>query len=186
MLAILLVACDSKESTENWGLVASSNGLVYRINKTTGGVSLIAGEQGTELVELNERNRDDAKKNYLKDWPVQIIEPLGDITVSLKTTWRDGKLHYQLSAYPYRSALKKAREEKSILADAAFVIVLFDRDGFELESIPVRISAMSGIVDDSGKISAMRATGSRVCSVDTYDALGSAAVQWAGFPDSWP
>lgn len=50
MLSIVLTGCDSRQSAESWDLVATSNGLVYRINKKTGDVYLIDGAEITKLI----------------------------------------------------------------------------------------------------------------------------------------
>ena len=181
MVSLLLVGCDSKES---WDLVTASNGLVYRINKKTGEVSLVAGAQITKLDEFRGPKTDPAKKSYVRDWPVQTVKSLGDISLRLKTTWRDGKLHYILSVSPISSSLQKARETP--YSEARFNMAFYDADGFELFTLPVKISEMSEVVDDAGKAQSMRATGSTACSVETYEALAVSGIGWAGFPKESP
>jgi hypothetical protein len=183
-LSILLVGCDSKEKMESWNLVTASNGLVYRINKQTGEVSVVAGTQMTKLDDLREQKKDTPKKTYFREWPVQKIKSLGDISLSFKTTWRDGKLHYILEVSPYSSQIQK--EAEGSFSEARFNLKLYDTDGFELFSLPVKISEMTGVVDDAGKRNSMRANGSIVCSVDTYEALSGAGAGWAGFSKESP
>jgi len=183
-LSILLIGCGSKQSVETWDLVTTSNGLVYRINKKTGEVSLVAGAQVTKLDELSEQKKEGAKKSYLRNWPAQSVKHLGDLSLRLKTTWRDGKLHYILTVSPYSSQIQKQRETS--FSEARFIINFYDSDGFELFSLPVKLSEMTGVVDDTGKIGSMQANGSVVCSVDTYEALGDSGIGWGGFPKESP
>jgi hypothetical protein len=103
---IFLVGCDSKGRD----LVTASNGLVYRINKQNGEVSPIVGAQITRLDEFRGSNTEGLKKLYLRDWPVQKVKSLGDISLHLKTTWREGKLHYILSVSPLSSQVQTAKE----------------------------------------------------------------------------
>jgi len=178
-LSILLAGCDSKQSAESWDLVTASNGLVYRINKKTGDVSLVVGAQITKLDEFKGQKTDGGKKSYVRDWPVQSVKSLGEISLRLKTTWRDGKLHYILSVSPYSSQIQKERERS--FSGAQFIINFFDTDGFELFSLPVKISEMTAVVDDAGKTDSMRATSSAACSVETYESLGVCSIGWGGF-----
>jgi hypothetical protein len=183
-LSVLLVCCDSKVSTETWDLVTSSNGLVYRINKMTGEVSLVAGAQVTRLDELRDQKSGTGKKFYTRDWPAQTLKSLGDISLRLKTTWRDGKLHYILSVSPYSSQLQKARE--TAFSGARFHLDFHDEHGFEWFALPIKISEMSEEIDDAGKAQSMRATGSTACSVETYEALAVSKIGWEGFPKEPP
>ena len=183
-LSILLAGCDSKQSAESWDLVTASNGLVYRINKKTGDVSLVVGAQITKLDEFKGQKTDGGKKSYVRDWPVQSVKSLGEISLRLKTTWRDGKLHYILSVSPYSSQIQKERERS--FSGAQFIINFYDTDGFELFSLPVKISEMTGVVDDAGKTDSMRATSSAACSVETYESLGICSIGWGGFQKESP
>jgi hypothetical protein len=54
MLAILLVGCDQPLGVEKYGLTASADGSVYRLNAETGEIHKIHGSQ---LVLISETNR---------------------------------------------------------------------------------------------------------------------------------
>lgn len=181
MVSFLLMGCDSKET---WDLVTTSNGLVYRINKNTGEVSIVAGAQIARLDEFRGPKIELAKKSYVRDWPVQTVKSLGDISLRLKTTWRDGKLHYSLFVSPISSSLQKARETP--YADARFNMTFYDVDGFELFTFPVKIAELTQVVDDDGKPQSFSATGATSCSVETYDALSVSRIGWAGFKKDSP
>ena len=91
-IVAILTGCDRAERTETHELVNAGNGLVYRINKTSGEVSLIAGAQITKLDEWRAGKKDEPKKSYMIDWPERTLSHLGDIKLELKTTWREGKM----------------------------------------------------------------------------------------------
>lgn len=181
--SLFFVGCDSKEQ-ESWDLTTASNGLVYRINKKTGEVSLVAGAQITKLDEFRGPKTEAAKKSYVRDWPVQTVKSLGEISLRLKTTWREGKLHYILSVTPISSQLQKERD--TAFSQALFNMNFYDGDGFELFSVPVKIQEMTQVVDDAGKPSSFRATGSASCSVESYESLGVSSIGWAGFQKESP
>ena len=177
LVAALLVGCDAKP---HWELVTTKDGLVYRINKDTGEVSLVALAQITKLDEFRGPKTDPTKKSYLRDWPAQSVKSLGDISLRLKTTWRDGRLHYILTVSPISSQLQKARATS--YSDAVFNLGFYDADGFQLFTLPVKVSEMIQVVDDAGKPQSFRATGEMQCSADDYEVIAAPSVGWAGFP----
>lgn len=176
-LSLLLVGCESKPK---WELVTTKDRLVYRINKQTGDVSLVAGAQITKLEEFTNPKLDATKKSCVRDWPVQTVKSIGDVSSRLKTTWRDGSMHYILNVSPISPQVQKAKETAH--SEARFNMNLYDSDGFELLVVPVKIQAMSQLVDDAGKPESLSATGSLPCSVETYGAFSVSGIGWAGFP----
>jgi hypothetical protein len=178
MLSLLLVGCDQKPK---WSLVTTKDGLVYRINNETGDVSLVAGAQITRLDEFRGSKTDAAKKSYVKEWPAQTIKSLGGISLRLKTTWRDGKLQYILSALPISPQLQSARETS--YSKARFDVQFYDADGFQLLSVPVDLLEMRRIVDAEGKPESLSDRGSTPCSAETYDVLANSTIGWAGFSE---
>jgi hypothetical protein len=164
---------------EVYELTTVPSGLVYRINKNTGDVSLIAGAQITRLHELSAAKTDVAKKSYVRDWPVYTVKSIGDVSLRLKTTWRDGKLHYILHASPISSQVQIARD--TAYSEARFNINFYDADGFELLTVPVKIKEMPQVIDDDGRPQSLSATGLMQCSVETYEAIAASGIGWSGF-----
>ncbi len=176
LVAVLLVGCDSKQ---HWELVTTKDGLVYRINKETGEVSFVMGTQITKLDEFRGPKTDPTKESYLRDWPVQTVKSLGDISLNLKTTWRDGKLHYILTVSPI-SSLQKVRD--TLYSDAVFNLGFYDADNFQLFTLPVKLREMIRVLDDAGKPQSFQATGAMQCSVEDYRMIAAPSIGWAGFP----
>ena len=152
-LSILLAGCDSEQSAENWDLATAPNGVVYRINKKTGDVSLIDGTQITKLGVLKDQKTDEEKKSHLIEYPPYPVDSLGGITFKLKTKWRDGKIHYILSVTPYTPQIQRERENP--LSSSQFHINFYDTDGFKLLSLPVKIFDMTQAVDQAGQTHSM-------------------------------
>src|SRR5258708_1689106 len=96
-LLALLAGCEKRETYE---LLIAGNGLVYRLNKTSGEISLIVGSQVTKMEEWRGSKKDEPRKNYLINWPEETLSQVGDIQLKLKTTWREGKMFYILEASP--------------------------------------------------------------------------------------
>lgn len=181
VLSLFLVGCEQKPK---WELVTTKDGLVYRINNETGDVALVDGAQITKVEEFTSTKLDAAEKSYVRDWPVQTVKSIGDVSLRLKTTRRDGKLHYILNAMPISAQVQKAKE--TAYSEARFNLQFYDRDGFELLTLPVKLQDMSQIVDDAGKPQSLSATGSMSCSVETYEAFAVSEIGWAGFPKKSP
>lgn len=176
-------------------LVTSSNGLIYRINKQSGEVCLITGVKITKLDEPGTPKTDDGKKSYVKRWPSESMKQFADAQpgpllalvatndvpeLRMKTTWRDGQLFYSAAVSMYPAKLKKERENS--LSQAQFNVHFMDENGFNLFELPLKISQLTGVVDENGKISSLRASGSVVCSLEIYEGLQVMTVGWAGFP----
>jgi hypothetical protein len=178
MLAVLAVGCDQKKG---WDLVTTKDGFVYRINKQTGDVSLIAGTQAAKVEETTSFKKDDAQTNHVVVWPAQQNKQLGDLKITMKTNWRDGKLYYIFQVSPFAGRIESELQKSP--SYARFIVRLYDQDGFELMTIPVSLSDMVKTVDDTGKAASLYVNTTVTCSFETYSALYSWGVGWAGFQD---
>lgn len=173
---ILTSGCDSKEKKESknkFDLLTTKDGIVYRINKQSGEVLLIAAQsstlvEGTENIESN--------TNRVEIWDTIAPSELGDIKVGLKTNWRNGKLYYIFTAQPYDHI-------KSILqtsADAQFLIYLYDADGFLITVLQVKLAEMTPSAPPF-KVPTFEMNASLACDLDSYKTIASWAVSRTGF-----
>lgn len=172
-VSVLLVGCDSKQE---WNLVPASNGLLYRINKKTGDVFLIVSNQ---MTKLDEPKVGDEKKSFAKNWPEMKINDLGNISLNLKTTWREGKMYYTLSISPLNDRIQKAR----VSAPTATInLEFYDANSFEILALPVLIMETVKRTDEDGKFGSYTGQGAIPLSVETYEAIAITGVNWANFP----
>ena len=178
MLAVLAVGCDQKKG---WDLVTTKDGFVYRINKQTGEVSLIAGTQAAKVEETTSSKSDSTETNHVVTWRAQQNKQLGDLKIEMKTNWRDGKLYYIFQVSPFAGRIDSELQKSP--SYARFIVRLYDRDGFELLTIPINLSDMVKKVDDTGKAASLDVNTTTTCSLETYSALSSWTVGWAGFQD---
>jgi hypothetical protein len=178
-IVAILTGCDRAERTETHELVNAGNGLVYRINKTSGEVSLIAGAQITKLDEWRAGKKDEPKKSYMIDWPERTLSHLGDIKLELKTTWREGKMFYIFRVSPYAGRVETERDKAT--SYARFNVNFYDSDGFEILTLPIKLSEMTRKVDDKGKPASLSMNANTTLTVETYEAIKAWAVGWAGF-----
>lgn len=178
-VATVLTGCDRTEKKDTHELVTAGNGLVYRINKTSGEVSLIAGAQITKLDEWRAGKKDEPKKSYMIDWPEHKLSHLGDIKLELKTTWREGKMYYVFRVSPYAGRVETERGKTT--SYARFNANFYDSDGFEILTIPIKLSEMTQTVDDKGKPVSLNMNANTTLTLETYEALKIWAVGWNGF-----
>jgi hypothetical protein len=163
-------------------LVPTSNGLLYRIDKQSGDLSLIVGTQVTKLEEPEVKKGDDNKRRHVMTWPDRQNKQLGDLNLKLKTNWRDGKLYYNFQVSPYAGRIE--REFQKSGSNARFLLRFYDQDGFETFVLPIQLSEMVKEVDDTGKIDVVTMNTTTTCDLQTYEALKLWMVGWGGFQET--
>ncbi len=174
-----LTGCDRAERKETHELVNAGNGLFYRINKTSGEISLISGGQITKLDEWQPGKKGELKESYMIDWPEKTLSQVGDLKLELKTTWREGKMFYNFRVSPYAGRIETERDKTTSFA--RFNVNFYDSDGFEILTLPIKLSEMIRRVDDKGKATSMIIQANTTLTVKTYEAISTWSVGWAGF-----
>ena len=178
-MVAILTGCDRAERKETHELVNAGNGLFYRINKTSGEISLISGGQVTKLDEWQPGKKGKLKESYMIDWPEKTLSQLDDLKLELKTTWREGKMLYNFRISPCTDRIKTEREKTA--SYARFNVNFMDSDGFEVLTLPIKLSEMIQRVDDKGKAMSMTMQANTTLTVETYEAISTWSVGWAGF-----
>lgn len=182
-ISILFLGCEFEERSESWDLVSTPNGLVYRINKKSGDVDLVEGDGLLKLSEIQNREENKKYNTHVIYWPAGSIEQLEEISLNLKTSWRDGQLHYLFTVSPYSDLIQKEYENPDSLAN--FFINLRDEHDFKLLCIPVRISATTKMWYED-QIRCLQAEGSMACTLETYKLLDTYSIGWEGFHERSP
>jgi hypothetical protein len=171
-LGLGLAIGEKKETKNKWDLITNKDGLVYRINKQTGEVFLIAG---TGAVEVEGTENLEGQKDISPsavDWPSQTITSAGNLVLKLKTKWRSGTLYYDFSI----AKNDKLDQIKQSSPNAKITILLLDEDGFTILSIPVMLSDMTH-VEGAG----YDATGNVICGFNAYKNIKNWSYAWGGF-----
>lgn len=150
--------------------IIEANGT-YRLNQRTGEVALIDG--------LNLRNLKSMPKPNLKEavltWPTQKIAS-GKMSVSVKTTWKEGTLYYNLVVTPPLDKFNQLREQ--YFATKLIGLSFQDENGFEMLNIPVEIQHLTQISDDDGQVGGYTYQGKETCSYEIYTALKEMNSYW--------
>ena len=176
-LAFFALSCSNGG---NYQLSTGEGGKLYRLNKSSGEVCLIEGYTITKLRQpstTEESRQVERKLLQPNDWGSETLPTSPQITLTLKTVWRDGNLYYQLFAYPYDPVLKDARE--SLLASSkGFTLQLMDSTGFVLLTVLISLTDMANIVDSNGNPTEMQGKGNVPCTSDTYLGINSSSATW--------
>lgn len=157
-VSLALVGNEKKEAKNKWDLTTTKDGVVYRINKQTGEVSLIAG---TGAIEVEGTETSEGQTNQISgavNWPSAKMESM-NLVLNLKTKWRAGTLFYNFGV----SKSNKLEQIKQNSPNAKFTILLLDGDGFIVFTMPVMLSDMASAEDSGYDFS-----GSVVCGLNKY------------------
>lgn len=186
-IALFFAGCDSNQ----YQIVTSPDGTLYRFNKKTGELSTVMGDK--KMVRLPETHKlpflkreDNNSLEKPSDWK-ESRYPGKNLKVRLETVWRENKLCYRFSAYPYRS-LEKVFEKKKqdyvySLMKPGFNIELVDRNGFLIKDIKINLWGMtkSAAADNGEEELVMN---SQIdCTKESYQSIGGYSVKWMIEPE---
>jgi hypothetical protein len=152
--------------------LTAQEGNVYRLNNKTGALALIQEGQIVPLEEPTTLNT--ASLEEVKEWSDIPIES-GNITLKLKTKWKQGRLYYIFAATPYTKKLENAHNRLF----SSFNINLNDKDNFLITDIPVKISSMIRVVDEYNKPSHILIQGSMPMNAYQYQNIATWDPTWS-------
>jgi hypothetical protein len=168
-------------------LVKGENGTVYRLNKKTGQISIIKDDK---VIDLETPEAIAVKKirektlEELKEWGERQI-PGKKLYVKLETSWRENKLLYKFTAYPYES-LKAILSSKNLdyytalqRSQQKFIIELLDKNGFVIKEIDIKLWEMTRIVDEEGNPIEMVMNSQIDCSKEIYESINDYSIKWS-------
>ncbi len=153
------------------------------VETRSGNVKIIKDSQMMLVKEMVEAPGDDPAKQA-KVWPDEKIPQLGEVTLSIRTKYRDGKMLYMVQATPFVGKLGEAYASttKGFVAQPMFYLDFFDADGFPSgESIDLDIRGSTRIVNAKGEPQGFSWTGSAAMSLEAYRDAAMTSVRWGGF-----
>lgn len=171
-LVIGLAVTENKKAGKNkWDLLTVKDGVVYRINKQSGEVSLIVGTQSVGVEGTKDFETSDMVSNAPVAWPDERFDNL-DIALKLKTEWRRGKLYFVLKT----TKSDKFEDIRLKSPSAQFTLRFFDKGDFIIFAIPVTVSEMIHYSDNSNEMN-----GSVDCGYDTFKNIEYQSCLLSGF-----
>ena len=188
-IAISLAGCDSNQ----YQMVTAPDGTLYRFNKKTGELSMMM--EGKKAAAPHP----ESKKSEVVKGPASEIDfekpadwkesrfPAKNLKVRLETVWRENKLCYKFSVYPYKSLEKVfARKKQDYLYSImkpGFNIELVDKNGFVIKEIKIILWNMTGLHGEDGKPKELVMNSQVECSRQSYGSIGGYNIKWLIEPD---
>lgn len=186
-IAFFLSGCDSNQ----YQIVTSSDGALYRFNKKTGEMSIVmADKKVVRLLGPAKSEVINEKEDNSLEKPVNWKEsryPGKDLKAKLETVWRENKLCYRFSVYPYESLEKMFAKKKQdyvySLMKPTFNIELVDKNSFLIKEIKINLWNMTKTNGDDGKSSELVMNSQVDCTRQSYKSIGGYNIKWLLDPD---
>lgn len=185
-LILSISGCDSGQ----YQVVTGSDGELYRFNKKTGEMSIIR-EKEKKAIAASRKSAavpdiDESSLEKPADWK-ESRYPGKNLKVRLETVWRENKLCYKFSVYPYKSLekiiAKKKQDYVYSLLKPGFNIELVDANGFMVKEIKVNLWNMTKVPDESGNTKELMMNSQIECSKQSYKSIGGYTVKWQLEPE---
>lgn len=181
-MLIFLCGCD----TGQYQIVTGSDGALYRFNKKTGELSMVMEDKKiVRLAESQKPSLAHARPAASLDKPIDRKEskyPGKDLRVKLETIWRENKLCYKFSAYPYKSLekifLKKKQDYIYSLMKPGFTVELIDKNGFLVKEIKINLWNMTKVSGSDGKPDELVINSQLDCTRPSYESIDGYTVKW--------
>ena len=158
------------------------SGRMIRLNKRTGEVAII-GSDALRILKSTDEIEAEAEAERLteaalrepKRWPPQEVKQIGVDTATLITSWRDGKLYYQLVLRP----VPKKYEENRFKDGISFFVGLVDGAGFTIKEIRIPLAEFSNTLGADGEIVSIKVNTSISCSKNDYTMMEAWSPEWS-------
>lgn len=186
-ITLSLFGCDSNQ----YQIVTAPDGSLYRFNKKTGEMSIVASDkkaapfaEASNLKPIKGDTGDSLEKPA--DWK-ESRYPGKNLKVRLETVWRENKLCYKFSAYPYRSVEKAFEKRKQdyvySLMKPGFNIELVDKNGFMVKEVRISLWNMTRVPAGTDKEDELVMNSQIDCTKESYRSIGGYTVKWLLDPD---
>ena len=181
-VVLLLYGCDSNQ----YQIVTGPDGALYRFDKKTGSLSMVMKESG--LVSMTQSQKPEIIKEEQTealDKPVSWKEskyPGKDLRAKFEMVWRENKLCYKISVYPYKSLEKVfARKKQDYIYSMmrpGLTIELVDKNGFLVKEIKINLWSMTK-VDGDGPYPGELVLNSQIdCARQSYRSISGYVIKW--------
>jgi hypothetical protein len=181
-VALLVGGCDSNQ----YQVVTGPDGALYRFNKKTGSLTMIMKDKG--LVSAAQPQRPEIVEEdhgLALDKPVTWKEskyPGKDLKAKFEMVWRENKLCYKFSIYPYKSLEKAFARKKQdyiySLMRPGFTVELVDKNGFLVKEIKINLWTMTNVNGDDGIPKELILNSQIDCTRQSYRSISGYTIKW--------
>ncbi|MDO8535897.1 MAG: hypothetical protein Q7S30_02675 [Candidatus Omnitrophota bacterium] len=181
-IAMLLYGCDSNQ----YQIVTGPEGMLYRLNKKTGTLSII-----TEGGRISQPAQSQKPESVKEDQSSRLDEPIiwkeskypgKELKARFEMMWRENKLCYKFSVYPYKSLEKIFTRKKQdyiySLMRPGFTLELVDKNGFLVKEIKVNLWSMTKVNGDDGAPKELILNSQIDCTKQSYRSIGGYTIKW--------
>lgn len=178
-VALLIGGCDSNQ----YQIVTGPDGALYRFNKKTGELSMVMEDK--KVVRLAESPKPEVIKDRDKaplEKPIYWKEskyPGKNLKAKVETVWRENKLCYKISVYPYKSLEKifarKKQDYMYSLMKPGIIAELVDVNGFLVKEIKVNLWSMAVVNADVDELVLNSQTD---CTRQSYRSIAGCVIKW--------
>ena len=181
VLTILVFCLFASCQEDVYELQEDENGRTIRLNKQTGEVAVV-GSDTLQILKSTDELEAIAEAEELalaalreaKTWPNPgEIQPIGVDEARLITSWRDGKLYYQLRLTPVPKDFNTVTKSSSY-----FNVNFQDSGNFNVLVLNIYLSQFSRTIDTDGTPLSINVNSSVTCSKEDYEMIQSWSPQW--------
>lgn len=180
---ILFYGCDSSR----YQVVTGPDGVLYRFNKKTGELTMIMKDKGmaSAAAGLQKTGAAEEDRGTALDKPVSWKEskyPGKDLKARFEMVWRENRLCYKFSVYPYKSLEKMFARKKQdyvySLMRPGFTVELLDKNGFLVKEIRINLWNMTKVDGDDGTAKELVLNSQIDCTRQSYRSIGGYTLKW--------
>ena len=182
LIVLFLYGCDSNQ----YQVVTGPDGALYRFDKKTCSLSMIM--KGNSLVRTAQPRKSEIveeDRGLALDKPVSWKEskyPGKDLWGKFEMVWRENKLCYKFSVYPYKSLEKAFARKKQdyiySLMRPGFTVELVDKNGFLVKEIKINLWSMTKVDGDDGIPKELVLNSQIDCTRQSYRSIGGYTIKW--------
>lgn len=182
LITPLLYGCDSNQ----YQVVTGPDGALYRFNKKTGALSMMMGEK-SPVQQAEPQKTEVLKEDHgpALDKPISWKEskyPGKDLKAKFDMVWRENKLCYKFSVYPYKSLerafARKKQDYVYSLMKPGFTVELVDKNGFLVREIKINLWNMTKVDGDDGTAKELILNSQVDCTRQSYRSIGGCLIKW--------
>ena len=180
--ALLLYGCDPNQ----YQVVTGPDGALYRFNKKTGSLSMMMKDRSPARTAQPQRSEAAKEEDgSALDKPVSWKEskyPGKDLWGKFEMVWRENKLCYKFSVYPYKSLEKVFARKKQdyiySLMRPGFTVELLDKNGFLVKEVKINLWSMTKVDGDDGIPKELVLNSQIDCTRQSYRSICGYTIKW--------
>jgi hypothetical protein len=157
-----------------------TEGGFYRVDKWTGETTLVVGGEANKVIMPREKEELEERLSSIREFKEATIpiDSNNNLTVSLKTIWRNGKLFYNIKCKPYNDKIIAMMNKYS----PHITFLLVDKYNFSVFHHSVNLADMRRFLDNNG-VEYLETSGNIIMDRTTYSLVHDVRYGRGGFTE---